>query len=122
MAVHGSCHCGKTRFELAAQPAEITSCTCSYCAKSGALWAYCTPEDFRLLTPEGDRALYQFNSRTIQHFFCDACGVATYGISPEWVDFKPDFSRQKFAVNARLLDDVDIGLIPVTVIDGKNLW
>ena len=22
----------------------------------------------------------------------------------------------------RLLDDVDIGIIPVTVIDGKNLW
>lgn len=122
MIVHGSCHCGKTKFQMAAAPIEMTACTCSYCHKSGALWAYCAPEDFTLLTPEGDRALYQFNSKTIQHFFCDVCGVATYGISPEWVDFKPDFTKTKLGVNARLLDDVDIGVIPVTVIDGKNLW
>jgi len=121
-AVHGSCHCGKTKFELAAQPDALTSCTCSYCAKSGALWAYCGPDDFKLLTPESDRALYQWGTQTIEHYFCDSCGVATYGISPDWIDNKPDVSVKKLGVNARLLDDVDIGIIPVTVIDGKNLW
>lgn len=122
MLVHGSCHCGKTKFEMAVPPAETTSCTCSYCHKTGALWAYCAPEDFKLLTPEGDRALYEWGTKTIKHYFCEVCGVATYGISPDWVDNKPDFSVQKLGVNARLLDDVDIGVIPVTVIDGKNLW
>lgn len=122
MPVHGSCHCGKTKFTLAAVPAEITACTCSYCSKSGALWAYAAPEDFALNTPDADRALYEWGSRTIKHFFCDGCGMATYGISPDWVDNKPDFSVQKLGINARLFDDIDIGTIPVTVIDGKNLW
>ena len=28
----------------------------------------------------------------------------------------------KVGVNARLLDDFDLDAVPVTVIDGKNLW
>ena len=121
-AVRGSCHCGKTKFEITHRPAEMTSCTCSYCAKSGGLWAYYAPEDFKLLTPEADRGLYLWNSKMVEHYFCPSCGCTTYGVSPEWVDMKPDPEKKKVAVNARLLDDVDIGVIPVTVIDGKNLW
>lgn len=122
MPVHGSCHCGATKFEVARQPAEMTSCTCSYCAKTGGLWAYYAPEDFKLLTLEGDRGLYLWNSKLVEHYFCRSCGCSTYGVSPEWVDMKPDPEKKKVAINARLLDDVDIGVIPVTVIDGKNLW
>lgn len=122
MTVHGSCHCGKTKFELTHPPAETTACTCSYCAKSGALWAYYPPEAFRLLTAEGDRGLYLWNSRMVEHYFCPGCGMTTYGVSPVFVDLKPDPEKKQIAVNARLLDDVGIGVIPVTVIDGKNLW
>ena len=85
MTVHGSCHCGKTKFELTHPPAETTACTCSYCAKSGALWAYYPPEAFRLLTAEGDRGLYLWNSRMVEHYFCPGCGMTTYGVSPVFV-------------------------------------
>ena len=82
----GSCHCGATKFEVPHQPTEMTSCTCSYCAKTGGLWAYYAPEDFKLLMPEADRGLYRWNSQMIEHYFCPVCGCSTYGVSPEWVD------------------------------------
>ena len=122
MTIKGSCHCGKTRFEIERAPSSVTACTCSYCSKSGALWAYFDPMQFQLLTPEANRALYLWNSKTVQHYFCDTCGCSTYGVSPEWVDMKPDFSKMKYAVNARLLDDFDLDAVPVTVIDGKTQW
>ena len=30
--------------------------------------------------------------------------------------------KRNCSINARLLDDVDVEAIPVTVVDGKNLW
>ena len=38
------------------------------------------------------------------------------------VDGKPDFDNPRVGVNARLMDDFDLDAVPVTVIDGKNLW
>jgi len=38
------------------------------------------------------------------------------------VDRKPDFDNPKVGVNSRLFDDFDLDAVPVTVIDGKNLW
>ena len=54
MPVKGSCHCGTTQFEVAAAPAELTRCTCSFCAKRGALWAYYPPAQFRLTSEPGE--------------------------------------------------------------------
>ncbi|RDZ27228.1 GFA family protein [Lysobacter silvisoli] len=122
MPVQGSCHCGKTRFEVTEAPTEVTRCTCSYCSKRGGLWAYYKPDQFRLLTPEEDVATYRWNTGMIAHHFCATCGCTTYGVSPDWVDFKPDFDNPKLSINARLLDNFDLDAIPVTVIDGKNLW
>ena len=48
--VKGSCHCGNTQFEVSEAPAGVTRCTCSLCSKRGALWAYYTPTQFRLVT------------------------------------------------------------------------
>ncbi len=39
-----------------------------------------------------------------------------------WSTGKPDFDNPKVGVNARLFDDFDLDAVPVTVIDGKNLW
>ena len=59
----------------------------------------------------------------MQHHFCaSCCGCGTYSESPDWSTGKPDFERPKVSVNARLFDDVDLDAVPVTVIDGKNLW
>ena len=120
--IKGSCHCGQTQFEVSEAPAGVTRCTCSLCAKRGALWAYYTPAQFRLTSPPENVATYLWGSRTVKHHFCANCGCGTYSESPDWSTGKPDFDNPKVGVNARLFDDIDLDAVPVTVIDGKNLW
>jgi hypothetical protein len=118
----GSCHCGHTQFEVSEAPAGVTRCTCSLCSKRGALWAYYTPAQFRLTSPAEYVATYLCGSRTVKHHFCAHCGCGTYSESRDWSSGKPDFKNPKVGVNARLFDHLDLDAVPVTVIDGKNLW
>jgi len=120
--IKGSCHCGNTQFEVNEAPSNVTRCTCSLCSKRGALWAYYTPAQFRLTSAPENVATYLWGSRTVKHHFCANCGCGTYSESPDWSTGKPDFDSPKVGVNARLFDDFDLDAVPVTVIDGKNLW
>ena len=124
MPITGSCHCGKTAFEIdGAMPAKLTRCTCSFCAKRGTLYAYFEPAQFRLTTPSADVATYRWQTRKVAHNFCATCGCGTYSDSPA---FKPDGSwdgtTRRIGVNAQLFDDFNAAEAPVMVIDGKNLW
>ena len=40
----------------------------------------------------------------------------------DWSTGKPDFDKPKVGVNSRLFDDFDLDAVPVTVIDGRNMW
>ncbi|MGE7469975.1 GFA family protein [Bosea sp. NPDC003192] len=120
--ISGSCHCGATRFEVLEPVTEVVACTCSICSKRGALWSYHKPAQFRLLTPRESLSTYRWQSRMVAHHFCGNCGCTTYTESPDWSSGEPDFDNPKVAVNARALDDFDLTAVPVTVIDGKNLW
>ena len=86
------------------------------------LWAYSTPAQFRLTSPPENVATYRWGSKTVKHHFCANCGCGTYSESPDWSTGKPDFDNPKVGINARLFDDFDLDAVPVTVIDGKNLW
>lgn len=121
MAIKGSCHCGATTFKVAAAPETVTQCTCSFCSKRGALWAYYTPDNVEL-TSTGHRSTYQWGSKTIKHHFCAVCGCGTYTETPDWSSGTPDFGNPKISINARLFDDFDLGAVEVVLIDGKNLW
>lgn len=124
MSVTGSCHCGKTKFEIDGEPpAQLTRCTCSFCSKRGTLYAYYEPEKFNLTTPEADTAVYCWRSKLVAHHFCPVCGCGTYSDSPAFTrDGKWDGKTRRIGVNARLFDNFDAATAPVTVIDGKNLW
>ncbi len=122
MIIKGSCHCKATQFEVSAAPASVTACTCSYCSKRGALWAYYTPKEFRLTTARDRVATYQWNSYTVQHHFCAICGCTTYSESPDWSSGTPDFDNPRIGVNARLFDDFDLTTVEHKEIDGKTLW
>ena len=124
MPITGSCHCGKTAFEIEGEiPPKLTRCTCSFCAKRGTLWAYYEPAQFRLTTPDADVETYRWQTKVVAHHFCATCGCGTFSDSP---DFKPDGSwdgaTRRIGVNARLFDGFDAAAAPVEVIDGKNLW
>ena len=118
----GSCHCGATQFTVAEAPTGLFRCTCSFCAKRGPLWAYYAPEDFRLTTARDRVSTYQWRSYMVQHHHCGVCGCGTYSESPAFENGAPVPGKTRVGVNARLLDDIDLETVPVTVLDGKNLW
>jgi hypothetical protein len=122
MAIKGSCHCGATQFEVEAAPENVTRCTCSFCSKRGALWAYYTPAGFKLLTARDRVSTYQWRSYSVQHHYCAICGCGTYSESPDWSTGKADFDNPRIGVNARLFEDFDLDAVEVVTIDGKNLW
>ena len=39
-ALQGSCHCGAVRLTLPSAPEKATSCNCSLCRRSGAIFGY----------------------------------------------------------------------------------
>lgn len=121
MVVKGSCHCGATRFELASAPESVTACTCSICSKRGGLWAYYAPDEVAFASDDA-RTEYRWGSKLGTHNFCGRCGCTTYGEFPDFSTGEPDFDRPRISINARLLDDFDLGQVPVTVLDGRNLW
>lgn len=122
MTIKGSCHCGDTRFEVDVVPDGVTRCTCSFCSKRGALWLYATPEQFRVTGPSKSDAIYQWQTRTVKHHFCGNCGCTTFSVTPDWSRGTPDFDNMRIGINLRLVDDIDLDAVPVTVLDGKNLW
>jgi len=122
MRLTGSCHCGGTTFEVSEAPGSVTRCTCTFCSKRGALWAYYKPEQFRLTSPPARVSTYRWNSKTIQHHFCATCGCGTFSQTPDWSSGVADFEHPKISVNARLFDDFELEAVPVEVIDGRNMW
>ena len=122
MPITGSCHCGKTKFEVSDAPQMLTRCSCSYCAKHGTLWAYYRMDQFTLLSPKDDIATYTWRSKTVKHHFCAICGCTTFSETPDWSKGEPDYANPRVAVNAHVLDDFDLDSVPVTKVDGKNLW
>jgi hypothetical protein len=122
MTVIATCHCGGTKIEFDTAPTHATQCTCTFCSKSGGLWAYYEPEAPRIVS-DTHKGMYSASDGINQHFFCANCGCATYGISPAWtLDSEGVPEKKKFALNARLLDDFDLSRLTVEVIDGRNLW
>ena len=101
MIVKGSCHCKATTFEVSDAPGTVTQCTCSFCSKRGALWAYYTPDQFKLTSAPQNVSFYRWGSKTIKHGFCAVCGCGTFTQTPDWSTGEPDFDNPKISVNAR---------------------
>ena len=108
----GSCHCGKVVFEYESAPLPAMECNCSLCRRKGALWQGVDNDRFKILSGEDDLGLYQFGTKTAKHFFCKNCGVSTFS--------NPRLAPDKWAVNLRCVDDVDLGALEVLPFDGRN--
>ena len=123
MAITGNCHCGRNKFRIDADiPEALTRCTCSYCSRRGALWAYFRPDQFHVVYAVDD-GVYRWNTRMVANHFCALCGCTVFTDSPAFgKDGSWDGSTRRIGVNARLFDDFDAAVAQVTVIDGKNLW
>lgn len=110
----GGCHCGQVRYKVEIDlAAQMVTCNCSICGKSGAIMAFVPASAFTLLSGESALKDYQFNTKNIHHKFCTECGVRSFshGTGP---DGKPMVS-----VNARCIDDVDLASLKTMSYDGK---
>ena len=108
----GSCHCGKVAFEVEGIPDSATACNCSLCRRRGSLLWFVPRDSLRLKTPEQDLATYRFHHHVIDHRFCPACGIHTFGEGTQ-----PNGQRMA-AVNLRCLHDVDLDALPIQHYDG----
>lgn len=119
-----SCHCGAVRIEVPHLPEEVTSCNCTYCARTGGLWAYYRVDEVTELETTA-KATYAPNILN-EHHFCTRCGMTTHGSSPQWsledAENQTVPSRRIASINVRMLEDFDFATLPVTTIDGRTLW
>ena len=134
MSLVASCLCGATKIELPGLPAHAKECNCSYCARTGAVWAYYKPGELQFVAQDDERT-YSASDGLNEHHFCGRCGMQTWGSSLDWasiynVDGTPKAgytsesfpTERTFAVNLRLVDDLDWSKVAVEKVDGRNSW
>ena len=110
----GGCHCGAVRYEVDLALERLIACNCSICSKTGSLLAFAPATQFRLLSGGESLSDYQFNKHIIHHLFCKNCGIRSFarGMSPS--------GQETVAINARCLDELDTGSVPIVNYDGKS--
>lgn len=132
MSLIATCHCGATRIALPHMPTEAKSCNCSFCQRTGAVWAYFEEGELEFAALEGDKT-YSASGGLNQHHFCSNCGIHTWGSSPDWAsaynaDGTPKGepgaipSRRSYAVNLNAVDELDWSGIKIEKMDGRNNW
>ena len=121
MSLEAHCHCGSSRIAVPKISDRVATCNCSWCARTGAVWGYYKPEEVEILSSQHDR-VYDPND-TNRHHFCGKCSGIMYNDSPEWdlETYEPTGNRI-YSVNLRMIDDIDLGGLSVSVIDGKSSW
>lgn len=108
----GSCHCGRVTFDVRAKLDHVVECNCSMCRRVGALWHGASESDLHILTGEADLVLYQFKTMTAKHYFCRHCGVHPFT--------RPRLDPNRWVVNVRCIDGLDLSTIAVRSFDGEN--
>lgn len=112
----GGCHCGKVRYEMETDLAQVIACNCSICSKHGLLVSFVPAEKFVLLSGEDELKEYLFNKKHIRHQFCRSCGVEPFARGE-----MPGTKKPMVAINVRCLDNVDLAALKLTPFDGKSM-
>jgi hypothetical protein len=111
--IRAVCHCGAASLTVPAPPSEVTECNCSVCRRLAARWAYYNPSEVTLPDPASTQ-VYVWGERMVAFHRCKACGVVTHTQSLG--------ARDRMAVNARLMDDLDWDTVRVRPFDGADTW
>jgi hypothetical protein len=96
ITVEALCDCQGVRLELSEAPTEINVCSCSWCQRLGALWAYYPRAQVRVTSVTYDTQIYLRAARTLEFHRCYVCGLAT-----RWLNVDP--ASVLMGVNARLI-------------------
>src|SRR5687767_2809181 len=113
---HGSCACGKVRFEANLDLDQGTfKCNCTMCTKARFWGASVKPDAFKLLSGENELTAYKGG---VDHMFCKHCGIKTFGLGDI-----PQLGGKFVAINLGALDDLDPeewARAPVQYMDGRH--
>jgi hypothetical protein len=109
-----TCHCGGAELSvvLADGLNSARRCDCSFCRRRGV--APVTVNEGDLVVLRGETlTLYQWGTRTAEHWFCSVCGIYTH--------HRRRSNPREFGVNAGALDGVNPrDLEPVPWVDGVD--
>lgn len=114
---HGSCSCGKVRFDVMLDLAAGTfKCNCASCTKSRFWGAMVKPEALEVVSGEGDLTTYQRS--LVNHHFCRHCGIKAFGRTEI-----PALGGKVVAINLGALDDLspeEWAKAPVQYMNGRH--
>lgn len=115
--IEATCLCGAVRIEAPEAPHTVTSCNCSACRRTGALWAYYSQDDVRV---EGETRGYgrrdipgQPEPMLALHH-CPTCGCITH-----WWSLT---DTTRMGVNVRLMAPEVVAAARVRRLDGADTW
>lgn len=112
--IEATCHCGAVRLLAPRAPEQVTECNCSICRRLGARWAYYERAEVTLNRPGSSRP-YVWGDRMVAFHRCRTCGCVTHCLSL-------DAARPRMAVNARMMDELDISKLHIRHFDGADTW
>ena len=115
MAYQGSCHCGKTTYDVEGEIDQVIESNCSICTKKGYLLWFVPQTSLTMRSSAEDLSTYVFNKHHIRHSFCPTCGAATFGVG---TDRK---GRAIAAINVRCLQGVDLAGLKRVPYDGRSV-
>lgn len=96
-----TCHCGAVEIQVQLSDGLNTMrrCDCSFCARRGAIAASAPLDGIKIIKGKDVLSLYQFGSRTAQHFFCSICGIYTH--------HRRRSNPNEYGVNVAALDGIN---------------
>jgi len=111
--LNGSCHCGRVRFRLLAEIAELTTCDCSLCVKKNAVMTKVPEASLEIVEGSDLLSLYEWNTRRAQHYFCKRCGI--------YVFHRKRAAPDHYGVNVFCLEGFDVRSVPIRATEGANM-
>jgi hypothetical protein len=91
----------------------VTDCNCSVCRRLGALWAYYSPAEVKLTTPEAAIGAYAWGDKDLAFHHCQVCGCTTH--------WSPLNGADRMAVNARLMAPQVLAAAKIRYFDGAAM-
>jgi hypothetical protein len=115
----GTCHCGRTSWELEGEIASATACNCTLCRRYGVLWAYGYENDG--VRASGELASYVRPGSaepSLEILFCPTCANVV-----SWRGLRLGRKgKRRMAVNLRLTEPEAISTLPIDHFDGLNTF
>lgn len=112
---HGGCHCGRVKYQVDLDLSRgVSHCNCSICTKINGMSAMAKPQQFKLLTGEGECSTYAFGPVSTR-YFCKHCGIHLFGFGD-----LPELGGAFVGISTNTLDDLDARMLPTTHWDGRH--